>query len=279
MKEYTAYCKKYIINLGIPYIIFSIVYVLMNIAIAKTLGGINTAFEIKDIIQIWYKPVAQYWFLYVLLGLKLLTPIMLNVFSKEILYILCVVAEFVYRTFVEDCYSLQGMLLYLIGYSSYYCLGLLCGSRKRIWMEFIEHRIVSIGCIAGVDLILNWILLEKVTSGVNVINNQLIAGCLIAIVAYISNKMKQNGWLGKLFERCGKYSLYVFALHVFPCAFCRIIMAKMGIKSALVQTLGATAVGIYTCLVVANIAEKIPIINMMFYPQKGYEKIKSGAMK
>ena len=49
-------------TLGIPYIVFSVVYILIN----SLVGESNTGFAVSDILYIWKTPVAQYWFLYAL---------------------------------------------------------------------------------------------------------------------------------------------------------------------------------------------------------------------
>ena len=49
-------------TLGIPYIFFSVVYILIN----SLVGESNTGFAVSDILYIWKTPVAQYWFLYAL---------------------------------------------------------------------------------------------------------------------------------------------------------------------------------------------------------------------
>ena len=49
-------------TLGIPYIAFSVVYILIN----SLVGESNTGFAVSDILYIWKTPVAQYWFLYAL---------------------------------------------------------------------------------------------------------------------------------------------------------------------------------------------------------------------
>ena len=49
-------------NLGIPYIAFSVIYILIN----SLVGESNTGFAPSDILNIWKTPVAQYWYLYAL---------------------------------------------------------------------------------------------------------------------------------------------------------------------------------------------------------------------
>ena len=49
-------------TLGIPYVVFSAVYIIINSAV----GQANTQSSFGDVLDIWKTPVAQYWFLYAL---------------------------------------------------------------------------------------------------------------------------------------------------------------------------------------------------------------------
>lgn len=58
--------KKFLLhklcNLGIPYFVFSSIYILIN----RVTSGVNNSSSISDILMLWRTPVAQYWFLYAL---------------------------------------------------------------------------------------------------------------------------------------------------------------------------------------------------------------------
>lgn len=51
-----------LLNLGIPYFVFSSIYILIN----SVTSGVNHSSSISDILMLWRTPVAQYWFLYAL---------------------------------------------------------------------------------------------------------------------------------------------------------------------------------------------------------------------
>ena len=58
--------KKFLLhklcNLGIPYFVFSSIYILIN----RVTSGVNNSSSISDTLMLWRTPVAQYWFLYAL---------------------------------------------------------------------------------------------------------------------------------------------------------------------------------------------------------------------
>ena len=57
------------LNLGVPYFVFSTIYILIN----SFVGEANTNSSALDVLNIWKTPVAQYWFLYALFFLFLIS--------------------------------------------------------------------------------------------------------------------------------------------------------------------------------------------------------------
>ena len=82
------FIKHKFLNLGLPYLFFSIVYIIINVITP----GTNHNSDITDIFKIWYKPVAQYWFLYALLLLFCLWILISNfVDNKYIIFSIVVI--------------------------------------------------------------------------------------------------------------------------------------------------------------------------------------------
>lgn len=63
--------KKKMISLGLPYLWFSVAYILLNVVMQKYITT-NTRVQLLAVPSLLYRPVAHYWFLYVLLVYYLL---------------------------------------------------------------------------------------------------------------------------------------------------------------------------------------------------------------
>ena len=63
IREYRVFVKKKIINLGVPYGVFSVVYIFLNMITSNT----NQSLNWLNLINIYKIPVAHFWFLYTLL--------------------------------------------------------------------------------------------------------------------------------------------------------------------------------------------------------------------
>lgn len=58
-KEYFLFLKKKLINLGIPYLTFYLLYVLVNMVFSSS---VNSQKGIQDILNIFTNPIAPFWF-------------------------------------------------------------------------------------------------------------------------------------------------------------------------------------------------------------------------
>ena len=79
------------INLGIPYIVFSCIYIILNSLISST----NHNNSINDIIWIWKTPVAQYWFLYTLFILFAIWAVLSKILKNWQITILLVIIYYI----------------------------------------------------------------------------------------------------------------------------------------------------------------------------------------
>ena len=61
-KTKLGFIKHKLLSLGVPYVTFSVIYIGIN----SFVGEANTHSSMRDILNIWKTPVAQYWFLYAL---------------------------------------------------------------------------------------------------------------------------------------------------------------------------------------------------------------------
>lgn len=84
-----------LINIGVPYFAFSALYIMLNSLVGS---GVNTVFKTSSILTLWYKPVAQYWFLYALILLficySVLSTIMSKTFSTIALFLVYLLSHY-----------------------------------------------------------------------------------------------------------------------------------------------------------------------------------------
>ena len=73
MGNYFHFQGRKIVNLGVPYIVFSIVYYVINVTFSSS---VNFSYTPKDLLKIYITPIAQYWYLLATLLIFLFLPIL-----------------------------------------------------------------------------------------------------------------------------------------------------------------------------------------------------------
>ena len=71
-ENYKKFEKKKIINLLIPYITFYMLFIVINMIFG---GSVNTKRGIEDVLNIFNNPMPPYWFLYALMSIFIIIPI------------------------------------------------------------------------------------------------------------------------------------------------------------------------------------------------------------
>lgn len=86
-KDYKNFVIKKLVNLGVPYLTFYIIYLVINVIFAKS---VNSPKGMKELIGILNNPMSPYWFLYALFSIFLVTPILEKICrnnKKSVLFI------------------------------------------------------------------------------------------------------------------------------------------------------------------------------------------------
>lgn len=73
-KEYRIFVLKKIMALGLPYVVCTVFYVGLSSFISGEMNP-NTTYSFKALFYIWKEPVALYWYLYALIVLFIIIPV------------------------------------------------------------------------------------------------------------------------------------------------------------------------------------------------------------
>ena len=255
-KTRTAFILHKLINLGIPYVVFSALYIIIN----SVVGEVNTSSSFIDILKIWKTPVAQYWFLYALL-------------------IWAVISRWLKNWQITLLFVLAGYLLPLagIGFGSfevviYSALSFGLGTCVNVsYLQEISSKnkviVILLHLVAGICLVcLN--LIEKV--GFKEI--MLIFGIYasIMLISLLQNIKKCAVFL----DFMNKYSFQTYLLHTIFTAGIRVILLKIGITQWYIHVLAGVEAGIIFPVMAAMLAQKTKVLNIFFFPEKTYKILK-----
>ena len=253
-----------LMNLGIPYVLFSIVYILINSCISST----NANFSALDILSIWNKPVAQYWFLYSLLLLFIIwTGLSKWLKNYQITILMGVLALIINVTKITLYDGILEMLSCVLSFG----IGTCMTQRTMDWVY--EKAKTPYGFFA----VITHIALTSIYLAVGVktfILTQAIAvlGIIASIVLIVNIKSIKH--VEKLLLLITKYSFAIYLLHTIFTAAVRIVLLKIGMDMYWVQVLFGCAVGFAGPVCVVIVCENFGIYDYLFVPAKVLTKRK-----
>ena len=240
-----------LVNLGIPYFAFSIIYIVINSCMASS---VNTAFGIENIFLLWKRPVAQYWFIFALFWLFVLFVI-LSLFLKN--WQITILLAIINWISMFTHFSL-GIL------STAFSMALVFGIGASISELYVDKMSkVKRGVIVGAQLLITTLLIVFDINTLEFIN---IVG-IIGSIALISLLMNIEGF-SKLLGGICKYSFPIYLLHTIFTAGIRVVLMKIGIDFYLIHLVVGLLFGFIFPIIAARIASKVKVFNVFFYPSK-----------
>lgn len=244
------------INLGIPYFVFSIIYILIN----SSISSVNNSSNIRDIFLLWEKPVAQYWFLYALFYLFVIWTVFSNGTKKNnaILTMLC----FCISVYV----SIRNIKLGIV--SSAVSMAFAFGMGSFLKIDDIKLlKLKNKMMIILIHIVVAIVLIKNGMESKPVIDEILAVFGICCSIMFISEICK-NRIISKILLTINRYSFPIYLLHTIFTAGIRIVLAKLEINIYIIHLfIGMlfAIVGPYLCM---KIAERNRYLEFLFYPGK-----------
>lgn len=263
-ENYKKFTIKKIINLSIPYFTFYTVYLLLNIVFSSS---VNSPKGINEFIGMFNKPISPFWFLYAILSLFIIIPI-IEKFCKNnqktvmtILVILKIISIF-WRANIYFIYA-------IMTYGIYFYFGIFI-TEEVPKDKKIATKMIGLAIIYTITAR----IYTKYIGGIPQILIKFIdiifalAGILICINCF------------KVFEKhrfldtFKKYTFQIYLTHTIFAAGVRIMLFKMGITNYSVHFIFGMAASIYIPVLMGMISDKIKYTNIFFLPTKTIEELK-----
>ena len=248
------------LNLGIPYIVFSAVYIIINSFVGET----NTQLSIIDILLIWKTPIAQYWFLYALFFLFCIWVISSGILKNWQITI--------YTFIIGYGVPLLGGTLGSFGVVFYSALAF--GVGTFVNFHILTKSNTSIKCLVvllHLVFAVGFILMKKIEAPL--IKEFMMLFGIFASIQWIS--MLQNlKLIAKFLELMNRYSFQTYLLHTIFTAGIRIILLRLNITQWWIHISVGTVCGIAFSVLAAIIATKVRFLNFFFFPTKSLRKRK-----
>ena len=243
-------------TLGIPYMAFSVVYILIN----SLVGESNTGFAFSDILYIWKIPIAQYWFLYALFFLFCIWTLFSGILKNWKITLIVVLVGYLAPLFGIPLGSLDVVFYSALAFGIGTFVDFKRITKLRAWAKWL---IVLMHISVGVVLV----LLNKIEAPF--IKELMILFGIYSSILFIS-MLQCCKLVARFLDFVNKYSFQIYLLHTIFTAGIRIILLRMNIAQWWIHVLLGTACGLVFSVLAAVIAKKVKFLNFFFFPAKAY---------
>ena len=265
VKEYLKFEKDKFINLSIPYFVFYLVYVLVNMLFSNS---VNSKKGIEDILAIFNNPISPYWFLYALWAIFVIVPIIERLFKYDkkkvciFFFILKILAIFI----STPIYFINQIMFYGI----YFYLGAFI--KYDIKEKNLKKIILSL-CMIVIYLLASTVIYRyKDNINTNFVDFFKMMFALVGI--FINIFIFKMIYKNKILEKYKKYTFQIFILHTIFAAGIRILLLKLNITNYIIHFILGILFSIYIPVLISIISNKIVITDIFFFPIKTIKKIK-----
>ena len=247
-----------LISLGIPYMVFSAVYIAIN----SFVGEANTQSSLADILQIWKTPVAQYWYLYALFFLFVIWAALSGILKNWQITVLALA----------------------IGYS----VPLLGGTLGCFEVVFYSSLAFGVGTFVDFNSLTNlkfpskcFVVISHIAAGVlviwfNKIEEPIIKELMLLLGIYASilliSMLRNCKVIDRFLSFMNRYSFQIYLLHTIFTAGIRIVLVRINVTQWWIHVPIGTVCGIAFSVLSAIIAKRIKFLDFLFYPTKAFRK-------
>lgn len=258
-KKRSSFILHKVINLGIPYIVFSIVYILINSIVSST----NTDYSLKMILIIWKEPVAQYWFIYALIWLFVVWSLGSKFFTNMQILFICLIINV-----CQKCFSLEvGLFSSMLSSSFAFGLGVCCHRLKIPQLTSYKKAALIV-----VHFLFSGLFVIFEIDNFFVDKLEIVIG-ITGSIALISILYK-NEFIKKFLLWINEYSFPIYLLHTIFTACIRIVLFKVGISNYFIHVVLGMLLGILCPTVIAVVSKKSVYSDFFFYPNRTIKRIR-----
>lgn len=265
--NYFKYTGKKLLNLGVPYFVFTTVTVLMKMIAGDAVNSKENGL----LYTLFIEPTAPYWYLYVLFFMFLLIPPLRSKGSITVAMIIALALKVIDVSGLLSAVNLPYFAQRIMGYSIWFVLGM----ALSVWEYKPMKKHLPLGIIGLLLFTVGSVIVFALsnTNKAAYFILGLLAVCSIFILFSCTDIPS-----GKLTKIIIKYNLPIFLMHTIFAAGIRIILVKIGINQWYIHIPVGIVATFAGPVIAAFIMDKTKIFNILLYPEKTIKGLKAGAV-
>lgn len=250
-----------LLNLGVPYVVFSVVYILIN----SLVGEANTNSSAMDVFNIWKTPVAQYWYLYSLFFLFAIWAFFSKILKNWQIFVLVIAMGYLLPMLGVGVGSFETVLYAALPFG----VGTLISFSLITRLPFVYRCLtVLLHLIVSVIFIVFGKIEEPFFEEIMMLFGIYSSIMFISLIQNIK-------FISRFLLFINKYSLQIYLLHTIFTAGVRIVLIKVDITQWWIHVVVGTLCGLLFSVIAAIIAKKTKFLDFCFFPSKTYKILKN----
>lgn len=266
MGNYFKFEGRKLLNLGIPYITFSVVYYVVNVTFSSS---VNFSYTPKDLLNIYVSPIAQYWYIFATILIFLVLPLLEKLIQNECMLLIFLVVWKIINTYLI---SVTNYDYFFSEYAMYFYMGVLYSRHHDALTLKRDKKGTALVVLAGYVAIFSsffWFDWGDMFA----IMEYFMAILSIYLLTFVFENWEDK--LGNAFLRVvAKYSFQIYLLHTMVTAATRIVLVKIGIVSQWPQFIIGWILGLSITMLVAFICDKTIVLNIFFFPERTVKQLR-----
>ena len=263
--EWKSNIIKKILALGIPYILFSIITIVMKIIASDSVN--NKAPRL--IYTIFLDPIAPYWFLYILFFMFVFTKTYQNKKDVIIITITVLVVKLLIMP-IQHMQEIYNNIPYFIKGLAINEIWFVIGMNCRYFFEPKEliDKCKNIGKFIYIFVFAIIMSIVIMIFKINLEIIYFIDGLLFcySIIGMMINLSKYN--MGTVEKYLSKYTMSIFLMHTIYAAGIRIVLIKIGIYNSVIHIVIGIVSSIGLPILTEKVMEKNRLLYFWLYPNK-----------
>ena len=268
ISEYKSGVLKKTIALGIPYIVFSLMQGSIQVLLSQFT---HNHIKFSSLMHILTQPILQFWFIYTLLFIFILVPLLEMIIKSDkfvflLLITIKIVSFFIITNIIAiDTFSQYAIYFYAGKILCEYYNGILT-NKPLLIKSSVCYFVLNVLCYFCFKDIYN----IQIVRCFAIIMLAILGSALIMyLVIYPIAKTKV---IKKYVLIMGIYSFEIYIFHIIFSYGMKTVLLKLNVQSLSIHLVLDTLIGIIIPIVIALIAKRIPFIYYMIYPNKFFKK-------
>jgi len=271
VEHYYSVAVKKLTRLGIPFLVFSLIQGLVHIGLNRYT---NHTFSPSNLLTMIVSPFDQFWFLYALLAIFLLAPL-LELLTKKDGLVFSILLALKYLPALLNIHIPLPFFEWFMAYGLYFYAGTFFARHAQ---DMLTHKkVLGLGSLVYIALNawfyshnpLNWVLGNPSTVWATTLSVLLAFSGILFGLFITQVILMATSWSFNLFNLLGLYSFEIYLLHTLPSAAMRIILQKFLHTDDFTLHLSlAVLLGIIIPVFIGKLAKSNKALEFLFYPGK-----------